>query len=232
MSLSFLTNSARWTGKIIWTGLKSFNHNVSGMAKAFITDDSSGLGIINGQPQRGALTTSGFVVAGASLLATSVCHFTNYLNDKRFSVDIEGNPQALVPASKANFCRDLSFYGMLATPLTILGGLVLKPCSLASKALTATITTASLALMARRYVGKKEINLIMNQDESLGFLSFGKPIFRVNDPTSPYYMMSHFMEGAVKQRELEGNKSLDEIDYYRNLRDTVTDLSEGNLGLG
>lgn len=63
---------------------------------------------------------------------------------------------------------------------------------------------AAAGLLAARSIYKwVNIDLPFNPTSGLAAISFGKPIMRVDNPESPYYLMSHTLEKSVNARMRE-----------------------------
>jgi hypothetical protein len=156
-------------------------------------------------------------------------NFTNFLNDGRRVREIaSGQSNFYTSRDAASKTWMLSSLGLGASAATIATGFLGTPGSFATKAITAATTAIAAGAVASRSLYKWiSIDVPFKPASGLGMLSMNNPIFRVDDPSSPYYMMSNLMEGAVNKRQIDDSK-YGELGsgYLEGLKNTFTGVAK------
>jgi hypothetical protein len=190
--------SKMFTGGVSKTGLiaSSFTTNFVGVTKAFIKGEES----MDFQGKDWAK----YIFAGGIMATSAVSSFSNFLNDSRRLKEI-ANEQSNFYTSReaATWCHRLSSIGLASSAglaIAGLGGFKSLPVKVATTGLS---ILAGGSVLARNTYKWLKIDVPFKSNSDLGLLSLNKPIFRVTDPSSPYYMMSDSLEDAINKRKSE-----------------------------
>jgi hypothetical protein len=175
----------------------SFSTNFVGVTKALIKGDDA-IESFKGRDW------AKYIFAGGIMATSAVSSFSNFLNDSRRLKEI-ANEQSNFYTSReaATWCHRLSSIGLASSAglaIAGLGGFKSLPVKVATTGLS---ILAGGSVLARNTYKWLKIDVPFKSNSDLGLLSLNKPIFRVTDPSSPYYMMSDSLEDAINKRKSE-----------------------------
>jgi hypothetical protein len=188
--------SKMFTGGVSKTGLiaSSFSTNFVGVTKALIRGEEA-IDSFKGTDW------AKYILAGGIMATGTVASLSNFLSDSRRLREIFSEQSNFYTSREAaQNSWYLSTGGLVASSLVAVTGLA------GFKSLPVKIATTGLSiagvgsLLARNIYKYFTIDAPFKPNSNLGLLSFNKPVLRVTDPSSPYYMMSDLMEGAVNKR--------------------------------
>ncbi len=197
---SFLGKSCKLIGS-------AFGHSFIGSTKGLLTNPA----FVDSFVTKGAWVP--YLAAGAISIPTAVINLTNFFEDGRRIKEIaSGESNFYTSRDAAAKTWGLSALGLASSAtLGITGAIMGSGASYTKSAtnplgLALTVGSGVLAtgsLIARQFYKWLAIDLPFKANTGLGLLSMNRPVFRVEDPSSPYYMMSHLLEKTVENRELQ-----------------------------
>lgn len=214
MSLGFLARGAwgfsgqvgSFLGKTANFFAKGFSHSVTATAKQLVTGSGKTADLFfDSFVNKGGW--KGFAAAGLISIPSAFMNLTNFFDDGRRMREIaSGQSNFYTDRSAAVKTWGLSSLGLVGSTVLGISGLAMgaaaaSPAGVALTAASGVVATGSL--IARKLYKWVSIDLPFKANSGFGLLSMNKPVFRVDDPSSPYYMMSHMLEKTVRNRRIQ-----------------------------
>ncbi len=222
-ALDFARNMSTGLGsKSLLVG-SSFASNFVGITKAIVTNGSKEFDSFQGKDW------AKYIIAGGVMVTSSVASLSNFLSDSRRLREISnGQSNFYTSREAATNSFLISSTGLVASSLLAVTGLIASPKSIPGKIATTSLSLIGAgSVLARNFYKWFTIDVPFKPNANLGLLSFNKPVFRVTDPSSPYYMMSDLMEGAVNKR-INDDSMYGELGngYYEALEKGIKNFSQ------
>lgn len=209
-ALGYAGQTASFLGKSLNFLGKGFTHNFTATTRQFVTSGKGETAKLFWDNFTGEGGWQSYAAAGAISIPTAAMNFANFFDDGRRMREIaSGQSNFHTDRNAATKTWALSGLGLAGSATLGLSGLAMGAASATPLGLGLTVASGVLAtgsLLARHAYKRFTIDMPFQANAGFGLASLNRPVFRVEDPSSPYYMMSHMQEKTVKNRELQDKK--------------------------
>jgi hypothetical protein len=215
---SFLGKASRFIGQ-------GFTHSFTGTTRQLLTGSGKTADQFFDRFTSGGWKS--YAAAGIVSIPTAFMNLTNFFDDGRRMREIaSGQSNFHTDRKAATKTWGLSALGLAGSTTLGLSGIAMGALSANPLGMGLTVASGVVAtgsLISRQIYKWLTLDLPFKSNAGFGLLSMNKPVLRVEDPSSPYYMMSHMLEKTVKNRAAQDKGGQLGSGYLQTIE---------NLGLG
>jgi hypothetical protein len=206
-----------------------FGHSVTGATRTLLTSGKNADDYFESLTDKNWTGMKALGSAALISIPTALTNLTNFFSDNRRLKELAaGSSNFHTSREAATNTLKLSTLGLAGSATLGISGAVLGTAASIGKAgspLGVALTVGSGVLatgcLAFRQVYKwANMDLPFSPNGGLGLLGLNSALFRVDDPSSPYYMLNQNLEKTIQKRKLEdeqyGKSAEGYFDFMRN----------------